>query len=101
MFEIGEDENFKEYATLRDKYNKATRMMINIEKSLLDHNEFSEELTQRLKEILSYPAKLISKGFKYIRFFLKPNSYAFQDWMWLYQKVESRVSSWANRFLSR
>ena len=44
---------------------------------------------------------MIAEGFKYLGFFLKPNSYAFQDWMWLYQKVESRVSFWANRFLSK
>ena len=76
-------------------------MIINIEKSMLAHNEFPGELVQKSKEILAYPTKPLGEGFKYLGFFLKPNCYAFKDWMWLFQKVEARVSSWANRFLSR
>ena len=96
LFGIGEEENLKEYAVLIEKYKKAIGMMINIEKSMLAHNEFSEDLAQKRKEILAYPTKLISEGFKYLGFYLKPNSYAFQDWMWLYQKIEARVLAWEN-----
>ena len=96
LFGIGEEENLKEYATLIEKYKKATGMLINIEKMMLAHNEFLEELIQRSNEILSYPTKSMAHGFKYLGFLLKPNSYTFKDWMWLYQKVEYRVSSWAN-----
>ena len=78
LFGIGEDENLKEYDTLIDKYKKATRMMINIEKSLLAHNDFLEELAQSSKELLAYPDILIFEGFEYLGFSLKPNSYAFQ-----------------------
>ena len=41
LFGIGDEENLKEYAILIEKYTKATMMMINIEKSMLVHNEFS------------------------------------------------------------
>ena len=43
----------------------------------------------------------MSNGFKYLGFFLKPNNYGFQDWIWIYQKVEARVSAWENKFISR
>ena len=90
-----------EYATLTEKYMKAIGMIINIEKSMLAHNEFPDKLAQKSKEILAYPTKPLAEGFKYLGFFLKPNCYAFKDWMWLFQKVEARVFSWENRFVSR
>ena len=90
-----------EYATLTEKYLRDTGMIINIEKSILAHNEFPRELVQKSREILAYPTKPLGEGFKYLGFFLKPNFYAFKDWMWLFQKVEARVSSWEKRFLSR
>ena len=77
----------KKYATLTEKYMKATGMIINIEKSMLSHNDFSDEIILKAKEILAYPAKILGEGFKYLGFYLKPNCYAFKDWMWLFQKV--------------
>ena len=53
----------------------------------------------REKELIPVPAAPISEGFKYICFQLKPN--AFQDWTWLYKNIETRISMWDNRFLSR
>ena len=44
--------------------------------------------------------EVISGGFKYLGFFLNPNAYSFKDWIWLYKKVESHISCWANRDLS-
>ena len=41
LFRIGEEDNLKEFATLIKKHKKATGMLINIDKSLLAHNEFS------------------------------------------------------------
>ena len=76
-------------------------MLVNIDKSMLVHNECSAELIQQSKEILSYPTNPMSDGFKYLGFFLKPNSYGFQYWIWIYQKVEERVSAWGNKFLSK
>ena len=90
-----------EYATLIEKYLRAMGMIISIEKSILAHNEFPRELVQKSREILAYPKKPLGEGFKYLVFFLKRNCYDFKDWMWLFQKVEARVSSWKNKFMSR
>ena len=43
-------------------------MIINIEKSMLAHNEFPGELVQKSREILAYPTKLMGEGFKYLGF---------------------------------
>ena len=59
LFGIGAEDNLKEYSSLIEKYKKATQMLINIEKLLLAHNEFTEELAQQSKEILSYPTNPI------------------------------------------
>ena len=56
-------------------------MIINIENSMLAHNDFLDELVQKAKEILSRPAKILGEAFKYLGFYLKPNCYAFKDWM--------------------
>ena len=46
LFGVGIKENLKELATLIEKYKKATGMLVNIEKSLLVHNECLEYLIQ-------------------------------------------------------
>ena len=79
LFGVGTKENLKEFVALIEKYKKATGMLVNIDKYMLVHNEFSAKLIQQSKEILSYPTNPMSHGFKYLGFFLKPNSYGFQD----------------------
>ena len=79
LFGIGAEDNMKEYASLIEKYKKSTRMLINIDKYLLAHNKFSEELVQQSKEIFSYPTNTMSTGFNYLGFSLKSNNYAFLD----------------------
>ena len=101
VFGEGTINNLGDFANLLDKYKKSMGMVINIDKSNLVHNEFSTYMLQREKEIVPYKTIQNETGFKYLGFFIKPNSYSFQDWVWLYKKIESRISSWENRFLSR
>jgi hypothetical protein len=37
---------------------------------------------------------------KYLGFFLKPNNYRVNDWMWLLKKIEKRIENWTFRWLS-
>ena len=46
FFGVGTKENPKEFAALIEKYKKATGMLVNIDKSMLVHNECSLELIQ-------------------------------------------------------
>jgi hypothetical protein len=40
-------------------------------------------------------------GMKYLGFSLKVNNYSKKDWQWLRAKVEKRLHTWDNRWLSR
>ena len=93
LFGIGAEENIREYASLLDKYKKAKSMLINIGKSSMNHNEFMKYISQQEREIIPYLAIALTKGFKYSMFFVKSNSYSFQDWARLYKKFEAQVSS--------
>ena len=46
LFDVVTKENLKEFATLIEKYKKATRILVNIDKSMLVHNKCSTELIQ-------------------------------------------------------
>jgi hypothetical protein len=43
----------------------------------------------------------LEQGLKYLGFFLKPNQYKKCDWQWLIAKVEKKINTWCNRWLSR
>ena len=70
MFGKGSEENLRVYASLLEKYKRAIGMLINIGNSSLTRNEFIEDLTQQEKGIIPYPTVSITKGFKYLGFFL-------------------------------
>jgi len=64
-------------------FNQATGTMINEEKSCILFNEISELVKDQLSLLIPYPSKYFLSGFKYIGFFLKPNSYRYMDWSWM------------------
>ena len=68
-------------------------MVIKIEESNLVYYEFSADMIQSAKDIAPFPDIPAKYGFKYLGFFLKPNSYSFQDWVWLYKKIENLIST--------
>ena len=51
--------------------------------SNLVYSEFSAETLHSAKEIVPFSVVPTEDGFKYLGFFLKPNSYSFQDWVLL------------------
>ena len=75
----GSLKNLEAFIVLIDKYRRATRMVVNMEKSNLIHNDFPEDMLQRSREIIPYQITLVEEGFKYMGFKLKPNCYSFQD----------------------
>ena len=53
IFGEGTINNLGAFSTLLDKYNKSMGMVINIDRSNLVHNEFSTDMLQREKDIVS------------------------------------------------
>ena len=94
-------DNASSLAKSLDLFQKATGMLINLEKSCLIHNLVSDTLLAEIRSSLPFAVSNWVDGFKYLGFTLKPNSYGFKDWKWLYQKVENWIKLWTNRCLSR
>ena len=52
-------------------------------------------------ELFAYVQIDISAGLKYLGYHIKQNDYKVNDWRWLIAKVERRINTWYNRWLSR
>ena len=52
------------------------------------------------QQLFSYDILPLQGGFKYLGFFLKPNGYKIQDWVWLLRRFEARIGGWGHKFLS-
>ena len=99
MFGDGTFSNIQNLIKVLKKYQVEIGMEINLEKSKLSHNNINEEVFTQARELIAVSISPLNEGFKYLGFQLKPNAYSSQDWVWLYKKIESRVSMWKNRFL--
>ena len=65
---------------------KATRMHINVEKTILSENYILETVKNKLEAKVPYILKPQTEGFKYLGFNLKPSAYSFKDCKWLYKR---------------
>ena len=101
MFGVGTLSNIQNLEKVLRNYQATTGMEINLEKSKLAHNNMDEEVITQERDLIPVSVSPVDDGFKYLGFHLKPNSYSSRDCMWLYKKIESKISMWTNRFLSR
>ena len=67
-------------------------MVVNMEKSNLIHNDFPNDIIKSSREMLPYKIPNVEDGFKSLGFVLKPYCYLFQDWVWLFKKIESGIN---------
>ena len=81
MFGEGTLNNIQNLERIIRKYQKATGMEINLEKSNLIHNNLDEDFITQAKSLIPVFISQVDEGFKYLGFHLKPNSYSTQDWM--------------------
>jgi hypothetical protein len=58
-------------------------------------------MQSQFQDCLPFAQKQIDEGFKYLGFVLKPNDYVFRDWLWLFIKIQKRISFWAHWWLSK
>ena len=101
MFRTGTISNIQNLEKVLRRYQEAKGMEINLGKSNLLHNNMDEEVITQANTLILITMSTIDKGFKYLGFQLKPNSYSTRDWMWLYKKIKNWISMWTNRFLSK
>jgi hypothetical protein len=84
-----------------DLFCKATGMKINLEKSTLSLWGIPEQEMNYFSQILPFKLIDLDMGLKYLGFHLKPNMYKKNDWQWLTTKVEKKINTWCNRWISR
>ena len=75
-------------------------MSISLYKSVLLHNNIPAPELLNLTRVIPYKMLLITTGFKYLGFFIKPLGYRSKDWLWLVQKFEKKISLWTQKLLS-
>jgi hypothetical protein len=79
---------------------RASGLVINAQKSVFLHSGVSPETLRSIQDILLFSCKELALGFKYLGYVLKPDSYKSEDWQWLIDKFETRITHWCNRWLS-
>ena len=79
----------------------ATGMMINLQKSSVSFFRLEDRDLRYMMGFFPIQEVEISKGIKYLGFFIKPNRYRKSDWKWLIGKLEKRLMIWSNKWLLR
>eukprot|EP00253_Pinus_taeda_P016222 PITA_16222 len=101
LFTNGSLNELKELKNILDLFMKATGMQINLRKSQLLMEGFSRNECTQITAILPFEVYNMETSFKYLGFWLKPNSYKKQDWNWLVAKIEAKITHWSFKWLSR
>eukprot|EP00253_Pinus_taeda_P006109 PITA_06109 len=101
IFTNGNHNELKEFKCIFDLFLKATSMQINSGKSQVCFADFERRERNRMTNIFPFPFQSLEDPFKYLGFWLKPTVYKKEDWNWLIAKIESRISHWSFRWLSR
>eukprot|EP00253_Pinus_taeda_P036521 PITA_36521 len=101
IFTNTEHIEIKELKSILDLFLKATGMQINHRKSQLIMTGLAVQERGRLHSVLPFQPSTLELPFKYLGFWLKPNDYKKEDWNWLIPKIESRISHWSFKWLSK
>jgi len=80
---------------------KATGMMPNYDKPTIIFVSCLQNEERYASQQFAFVRKELDTGLKYMGFKLKPNGYCIIDWAWLIAKIESRINTWKQHWLSR
>eukprot|EP00253_Pinus_taeda_P033560 PITA_33560 len=80
---------------------KVKGIEINSGKSQACIADFERRERNRMANLFPFPIQPLEAPFKYLGFWLKRGAYKKEDWNWLIAKIESRISHWSFRWLSR
>ena len=81
-----------------DVFCDATGMSISPDKSQFYHSNWTPGDLEVIHQLFSFDILPLDQGFRYLGFFLKPNDYKIEDWIWLLKRIESRIGKWGHRF---
>ena len=69
-------------------------MEVSITESIFICDRVNEEVLRRISAILNSQNLEMIECFKYLGYFLKPNNYMFDVWLWLLKNYENRIGDW-------
>eukprot|EP00253_Pinus_taeda_P016622 PITA_16622 len=101
IFSNGYHEELKEYKNIIDLFMKATGMQLNYGKFQVCVAGYNRRECNSMTNLFPFHIQPLASPFKYLGFWLKPDSYKKEDWSWLLAKIEARISHWSFRWLSR
>jgi hypothetical protein len=96
----GNHEDWVAFKLLLASFCKASGMEINCQKSCFLVHNIDDRTKSRLMDLFDIPMIDLEQGMKYLGFFINPNAYRINDWLWLIQKVEKKLSHWTYHWLS-
>lgn len=79
------------------RFCAATGMIANNSKSCIYFGEGENQTILDVGELFNFKTEPFSMGFKFLGFYLKPNNYVVDDWSWLIEKVDKRISDWTTK----
>ena len=100
LFGLGTHEEWQGYKEIMYLLCSTTCMKINNEKSSFLYSEVDEVTRDHILSLLPYKMELITLGFKYLGYHLKPLGYCSNDWRWIIKSFEKRISNGAYRLIS-
>jgi hypothetical protein len=100
LFGDGQVREWRYYKHILENFCLATGMEINDNKSLILCNELSPKVEEHILHQYSFHFEPLDNGLKYLGYHLKPNDYRVADWMWLFRKIEARITCWCYRWLT-
>ena len=71
------------FEVILSTFCKASGMIISVDKSCFLYNNVDVDIKLDIARVMPHKMEPISKGFKYLGYFLKPLGYKVSDWHWL------------------
>jgi hypothetical protein len=96
----GKFDDWLTFKTILTNFCFASGMVVNCQKSCFLVQNIDQSLEHSLTSAFNIQIVSLDQGMKYLGFFLKPNNYRVNDWLWLLKKIEKRIGNWTFRWLS-
>ena len=71
-------------------------LRMNSDKSFLIYEYGDMDEITFIAVFLRVSVKRASNGFKYLGFYIKPCGYRIKDWMWLVERIRSKINKWTH-----
>lgn len=82
------------------RFGNATGLHMNSDKSFLIYEYGDMDEITFIASFLRVSVKRAFDGFKYLGFYIKPYGYRIKDWIWLVDRIRSKINKWTHRWLS-